>query len=189
MVFHYKARPCCSHLGPFSLPHTATSWKNLPPPLYLAPISPAPSPLNKAISGSIKGLSGLCNWLSSDWTWNVLLERMNHGHTFTLWALLYPMKWKEALCWHNSVSAWFCYRTLNIFTDLVLESGFYASCDHAPCLSWRYSEAELWRCFCQDFTVRWQSAFQVWFFLSNKNVSGLDDHVRTRKKWLFTFFP
>lgn len=46
--------------------------------LYLTLISSVLSPLNKAICTFDKSLSGFCNWLPSDWTRNVLLERMKH---------------------------------------------------------------------------------------------------------------
>lgn len=61
------------------LTHTATSNQETSLLcLYLALIFSVLSPLNEAICARIGAYPGYCNWLPSDWTPTVLLERMSH---------------------------------------------------------------------------------------------------------------
>lgn len=95
------------------LTHTATSnQETLLLCLYLALISSVLSPLNKAICTWIRAYPGYCNWLPSDWTWNVLLERMSNGLYTAVHATIYiqglgfilhQQKLKNPLCLKISV--------------------------------------------------------------------------------------
>lgn len=57
-----------------------------------------------------KSLPGFCNWLPSDWTCNVLLERMKHIYSYSRFELYFPSA-------EIKLSLWCFYMTISSLLD------------------------------------------------------------------------